>query len=410
MVKVYNEAYSGANLFINSGNGAYIYGETDKKYIDLSLGSGTMILGHSNEIIKKVFNETDGTIFTAPNRNTFEFSNTLAMALETQKDFVFANSGTEANMRAIRLARAITNKNKIAFFSGGWHGGMDMFLFEEDYVSEKVPKKKLKSSGIDKTIINETILLPYNDELAFEIIDKNKDAIAAVIIEPIQGSNPRDDIKNFLDNLRTITEQNNILLIFDEMISGFRVNLAGAKKIFNIEPDLSTYGKIVGGGLGIGVLAGKRDYMQEIDNKKVFMGGTFSANPLTMKLGNETIKYLLNNQILYNQLSENAEKMKMAINSYCIDNKIPCRLTGVESFLRLIFTDKSIKSRKERDFYEILYEIQSKFYYELLVRGIYISSNRIIFLSTQHNNLIIDEVIKNMIEVFEKLKSELRSY
>ena len=319
---------------------------------------------------------------------------------------VFCNTGSEATMRAARIARAYTNKKKIALFSGGWHGGNELFLYDFDY-SKNDLKTVHKSAGIPDEFKDLVIVLPYNDDQAFDIIEQNKDDIAMVIVEPSQGSNPRDDMKDFLSQLRVVTENEKIVLCFDEMITGFRVSLGGAIEYYGVEPDLVTYGKTLGGGLPIGVVAGKTEVMQVVsknsDNISVFMGGTMSANPLTMAASKALLKYLIENKAnIYGYLSTRSGEFQTAINDYCSDNNISLRVMGINSMMRLIFTNYPIRSRQDRDKHEESYLHQKTFYnYLLHERGIFVNSNGIIFLSTKHSSSILGEMIESFIKTIK---------
>jgi glutamate-1-semialdehyde 2,1-aminomutase len=407
-----NESYAINNnqIYFDKANGAYIYDYDGNKYLDFSMGSGTAIFGHSPPVIinkvKNIIN--DGTIFTAPNMKTQELAYKLNEVLYLD-DFVFCNSGSEATSRAMRIARAYTGKNKIAVFSGGWHGGHDYGLVDDIYDQGKSSDATpiLKSAGVPKEIINTILVLPYNDEAAFDILNRNKNDIAAVFIEPSQGSNPRSDIKPFLDKLRIETKKHKILLCFDEIITGFRISLGGAQEYYNIDIDMATYAKTIGGGFPFGVVAGKFDIMQCIINKPVFMGGTFSANPVSITSSLSTLNCLLSNPSIYKKLNNNTDHLNLLINSYCKNKKIPIRISNFGSMFRFIFTDKIVRSRKDRDMYELPISIQNLFYKYLLEQGVYIGSNRINFISTVHTTSLINEFVSKVIISLDRLKKDM---
>lgn len=258
---VYNEGYdlSKSNLYIASANGAYIKDIDSKKYIDMTLGAGSNILGHASPIItQKVKEQMDkGTIYTIPNLYTHKLTKILKEAVSHYDGFVYCNSGSEATLRAMRIARAYTNKSKIAIFSGSWHGTHDNALVSDDFTGDKHnPNNVLLSEGIPKDVLNNVVIIPYNESSSFDKLSEYKDELAMVLIEPSQGSNPRDDMKKFLLELRIFCTKNDILLGFDEIITGFRIAFGGAQEYYGIEADISTYGKTVGGGFPIGVVAG----------------------------------------------------------------------------------------------------------------------------------------------------------
>jgi glutamate-1-semialdehyde 2,1-aminomutase len=397
---ILNEAYGSDATYMKSANGAYIEDTNGKEYIDMCLGAGTHILGHNNPIVTDQINYQIklGSLFIAPNPMACAFSETLNKATGFER-FVFCNTGAEATMRAMRIARAYSGKKKIALFSGGWHGSHDSGLFDDNFSSQStVGETCFKSSGILEELRSLTIMLPYNTDEAIDIIRRKASDIALVIIEPSQGSNPRADVGGFLTSLRKVTSEKDVLLCFDEVITGFRVSLGGAMEHYNIFPDLCTYGKAVGGGLPVGIVTGKKEILDYVSNGKeimpTFFGGTFSANPLSMATGNAVVSHLLENKsYIYSKLETQSNRLKDGINEYCISNNIAARMTGFKSMMRLIFTDKHINSRKERELFELNNDKQIEFYQALKRVGIYVGNNGIIFLSVAHDNNIIDRVI-----------------
>ena len=404
-----NDGYDADKKVFVKSNENYIFDNKNQKYLDTTLGSGTHILGHNHPtIINSLKEQLDKSmLFTTNNDLAYEVSDLIKKCVPTIDNLVFCNTGSEATMRVARVARAYTKKKKIAIFSGGWHGGNELFLYDYDYTKDD-NKTYHKSAGIPDEFRDLVIVLPYNDDKAFEIINENKDDLAMVIIEPSQGSNPRDDMKDFLSDLREITLKNNILLCFDEMITGFRVALGGAQEYYNIEADLVTYGKTIGGGLPIGIVAGKNKFMKIIKGTQeqlpVFMGGTFSANPMTMASSKALLNYLISNKKdIYNSLEVNSKYLKQTINDYCIKNNIAVRMIGLNSMLRLVFTDYPIKSRQNRDKYEISYEQQNDFYkYLLEEKNIFVNGNRIIFLSIKYSKQDIEYLSKSLIDAIDK--------
>jgi glutamate-1-semialdehyde 2,1-aminomutase len=215
----------------------------------------------------------------------------------------------------------------------------------------------------------------------------------------------------FLKKLRSVTQDNNILLCFDEMITGFRVALGGCIEFYGVIPDMVTYGKTIGGGLPIGLVAGSSKVMDAINRNQtkmpVFLGGTFSANPLTMSTTKSLLKYLIKNRDkIYTDLNTKGNYLKNSVNSYCIANNLSLRMIGIGSMLKLIFTDYPVMSRKDRDLQELDISAQSFFYKELLFKkNIFVNSNGIIFLSTEHSNEVIETIISGIIDLTSLLKS-----
>lgn len=401
---VFNEGYepSAGGPSIDWAQGCRIRDTTGRTYIDLGLGAGTALLGHAHPMIVQAIQRqvAIGSLYIRPNPVAHEFAALLATAIPHFGGFLFCNSGAEATMRACRLARSFTGKRKIGMFSGGWHGAHDQLLVEEDYAgNSSAPRAVHRSAGIPRELLDLIVLLPYNDDRAFGLIEENADDLAMVLIEPSQGSNPRADVEPFLRGLRQVTRARGVLLGFDEIITGFRLALGGAQELYGIEADIATYGKIIGGGLPIGVVGGTREVMARIrrggeaDGRPVFMGGTFSANPLSMAAGHATLAYLIQRRMdVYGELASAGAKIMNQVNMTCASKGIPVRASGVGSMFRLIFTDKPIRSRRDRDALELGSAIQARFYASVLARGIHVGSNRINFLSTAHGPDEIDLV------------------
>lgn len=416
---ILNAGYDEDYLYTRKAYGCFIEDYSENIYIDTALGAGTHILGHANPIIVGEIERQarEGTLYILPNKRTHEVGRFLSQAIPHFSSFVFCNSGTEATIRATRIARAYSGKKKIAMFSGGWHGGNDMLLFEEDYNGDETrPVPMFKSAGVPEELMGMMLMLPYNNDAAFDLIEQNKDELAMVIIEPSQGSNPRDDVGEFLRELRRITAKHGILLCFDEIVTGFRVALGGCQEYYTVEADITTYGKTLGGGLPIGLVAGRKEVMRVVkgnDYKKpAFMGGTFSANPLVMHVAKTVLQHLIENrQYIYNYLNENGQYIRNRVNEFCVSNQIPVRMTGVGSISRIIFTDKTIKSRRDRDKYEIDDALQKLFYsYLRFEKGIHISGNRILFLSTAHKREHIEKIARSITETLEYFVKHLELF
>jgi glutamate-1-semialdehyde aminotransferase len=408
-----NEGYDEDKLHLAKGYGCFVEDYRGNAYIDTTFGAGTHILGYGHPLLAKEasLQFKEGTLFTVPTKYTYDVVERLSKILPQFDRFVFCNSGSESTMRAVRIARAYTERKKVAIFSGGWHGGNDLFLFEDDPRSdEKRPKAVLKSDGSPEELLKSVVMLPYNCDEAIALIEEHKNDLAMVMIEPSQGSNPRDDVGPFLKQLRDVTQKHGIVLCFDEIISGFRVTLGGCQEHYGIIPDMATYGKTLGGGLPIGLIAGKKKIMDVIKGSKpVFMGGTFSANPLTMRTCRTLLQYLVDHKKnIYPYLNENGAKMRKAVNAFC-ENKIAVRMMGIGSMSRLIFTDYPIQSRRQRDQFEASQDIQGRFYLHLLLENaIHVSSNRIIFLSMAHQKRQVDQIIKGIQSSLKHFSTDLQ--
>lgn len=366
---------------IKNANKCYITNKKGYKLIDTTMGSGAQIIGHNNSLIKKIGKQIKkGTIYTIPNNHTNKVNSYLKQINpDFYKKYIFCNSGTEANMRAIRLARAYTGKDLIGRFHGGWHGGLDGFLNEHS-----------SNKGIPLAINNLFKVLPYNDDSCFDMITSD---MAAIIIEPVQGSNPRSDIKKFLQKLKNHCTKKGVLLIFDEIMTGFRLSKNGGAGIFNIRPDIVTYGKVLGGGFPIGAVGGKKEIMK---TKNVFYGGTFSANPLSMYAAKLILKTIIDKKhINYEYLDSIGILFRSKLNKFFIKNNKKIRVIGCGPINRIIFTDKPIKNRKERDKFEIKGK-QELFFSKLKNEGIFVNTNGLFHFSMSHTPKIIKKIIKKI--------------
>jgi len=291
---ILNEGYQSKSLFFSYGKGDQIFTKDKKSFYDLSYCAGTLILGHNSKIFQKslsVSKKKNLSLFAHPNIHATEFSKTLKKFFPSFSKIIFCNSGSEAVLKSLRISRSLNIKKKIVSVSGSWHGSVDKLLY--------FPKKNLQpiemSGGLDNVDKKNLIFIPYNDlKVSKKILEKNKKKINCIIIEPIQGSLPITTAKKYLKYLNYFCKKNNCTLIFDEMISGVRVDKFSIHRKYNINPDLVTVGKIVGGGLPIGIIGISKEIEKKMlkNNKKIFFGGTFSGNSLSTSFGNETLKYL----------------------------------------------------------------------------------------------------------------------
>ncbi len=363
---------------IKTASGCYITDSSGNEYIDTTMGSGAQLIGHGNILSRKIAKQVErGTVYTVPNSYTNEVNGYLKhINPDLHDQYVFCSSGTEANMRAIRLARAYTGKNIIGRFHGGWHGGLDGFLNEH-------PDNK----GVPKETNELFRVLPYNDDKCFERITSD---MAAVIIEPVQGSNPRSDVKEFLNKLRDHCTRKNVLLIFDEIMTGFRVSAKGGSGVFDVMPDMVTYGKVLGGGFPIGVVGGASKIMK---TKNVFYGGTFSANPLSMYAAKTILETIIDKTYInYDKLDTAGETFRNELNKFFISHDKKMRVIGCGTINRIIFTDRFIMNRKDRDSYEPA-GAQSAFSERLKDVNVFVNTNGLYHLSMSHT----PEVIENLI-------------
>ena len=397
-------------LFFESAKGSKMFDVDGNEYIDYVMGMGPNIFGHSPEFItNSVFKDMqDGFCLTGQTRKENELSEFISKTLPFKRKFRYASSGTEIVQIALRLARSYTNKNKFLKFEGHYHGWMDSVLYNshpnvssEESIYEPVPE----SGGISKGTADEVVIAPWNDVESLEIIlrDQSED-ISAIITEPILwNSNVILPNRGYLQELRNLCDKYNVLLIFDEVGTGFRVALGGAQEIYNVEPDLSTYAKSMAGGFPIAMLAGKSEIMDYMANGKVVHGGSFNTNVMSVSASHATLNYLLNNLNFYKSLNENGDVLIEGLKDVAKKHNIDILIQGLGSVFYLSFTNlKSIKNYREHA-NNVDQEKYKEFSKLMLLNGIRLSQNGRWHMSSAHSTNDIDKTIKSAYESFRAL-------
>ena len=399
--EILNGGYQAQYTKFSRGSGCYLYDENNVEYIDMVMGAGSLILGHANEQVVNAIQEQSqhGSIFLQNNDKVQQLSQSIAEKIpEHLTKYIYCNSGSEATQRAVRIARAATNKSVIASFQGGWHG-MNEWTLLDDGGRFGATNQSLPTRGIPDGALKETLSLPYNSENTFTLLRKHADVIAAVIIEPLQGSNPQPEIKYYLQKLEETCTDLNIILIFDEIITGFRINSGGGANYFSIKPDIATYGKILGGGLPIGMVAISDDIHHKTfldPNKSMLTGGTFSANPLSAAAGNAAIIQL--DEHSYKKLDGLGALFRQLANEKFVHFNIPFKADGLGSISRIYFTDQPFKNREERDQLEIKNSLQSQFKTKLWEKKIIWPTNGIICNALCQTNELIQHVVEQVVD------------
>lgn len=386
---------------IKSGKGAIIVDEEGKEYIDFVLAWGPMILGHSdNDVVKAIKNTSESAIaFGAPTELELVMAKFLCKNLENIEMVRMVNSGTEATMSAIKLARGYTKKNKIIKFAGCYHGHFDGFLVEagSGVLTNGIPG----SLGVPEDSIRNTLIAVYNDKESIKaLFDKYGDDIAGVIIEPVAGNmgviKAEEDFMKFL---RELCDNYGALLIFDEVMSGFRVSFEGAQKLFNVKPDLVTYAKIIGGGLPCGAYGGKKEIVESLAPLgEVYQAGTMSGNPIVMAAGIATLNKIKDNkEEYYEKINYLGELLEDGLREISKEKKIPLTINREGGMLTIFFTDlKEVKSYD--DVKTCNEEIFKKYFKHMIENGINIppSQYEALFLSVVHT----EEHINKFLEAF----------
>lgn len=332
-------------FYTRRARGSKLYDVDGNEYVDFWLGHTAHILGHGHPKILKVVKKQieDGTHFGTAHEYEVELAEQVAKMVHSAEMTRFTNSGTEANMYATRLARAFTKKRRIGKFEGGWHGGYDAL-----HTGVKYPFDMPESAGLTSGALEDTVLLPYNDLEGVRM--KLKDEFASIVVEPVLGAGggvPAD--KEFLKGLRELCTEKDAMLIFDEVITGFRLAAGGAQEYFGVEPDLTIFGKILGGGFPVGAFSGRADVMQTVNSlthkrpECSFHGGTFVANPVTMVAGLATLRLLEDGRMIHG-LNESGDQVRRQLDKLFADRGVKVRMMGAGSLFNVHFTDRPISN------------------------------------------------------------------
>ena len=394
---------NGSPIFIKSASGAYLHDVDGNDYVDFIGSWGPMILGHSNpKIIKAIKDQADlGTSYGAPTEAETSIGELIRTVMPSIEKIRMVNSGTEATMSCIRLARGFTGRNKIIKFTGCYHGHVDSLLIK---AGSGVSTFGLPDSpGVPEELARQTISIPYNDIDAFlEVFESIKNELAAVIIEPIAGNMgfiPGDE--DFLKTLRVKTYENGSVLIFDEVMTGFRVSLGGAQELYGITPDLTALGKVIGGGLPVGAFGGKAEIMNFLAPEgPVYQAGTLSGNPLAVAAG----KCLINELIKinpYQELEANASYLLTNIKSEMSKKGIPFSSSQIGGMFGFFFAEEFPKNFDDVSASNDKHFVS--FFKSCLNQGIYFAPSKYEagFISTKHNKKILNEVINKIRKVYE---------
>ncbi|GIP58449.1 non-ribosomal peptide synthetase [Paenibacillus woosongensis] len=375
-------------------SGSKMWDVDGNEYIDLTMGFGVNLLGHNPDFIVEEMKAQSSSSLPplGPMSDLVgEVAERISRITGVER-VAFYNSGTEAVMVALRTARAATGRSKVVIFSGSYHGTFDGVLGVANPESDEASALPM-APGIQENYVRDALMLNYNKPESLEIIRKHAHELAAVIVEPVQSRRPDLQPRKFLQQLREITSQSGTALIFDEVITGFRIGLGGAQAWFGVQADLVVYGKVVGGGLPIGIVAGKEQFMDPIDGgkwnfgdasyptkaaQKTFVGGTFCTHPLTMRVALKTIDYLESQgPALYEELNRNTDYLVQELNSFFKERSIPIYMVNYGSLFRFVsFGDIEL------------------FFYHLNYKGLYVWEGRNCFLSTAHTLEDIDTIIR----------------
>ncbi|HQA03320.1 MAG TPA: glutamate-1-semialdehyde 2,1-aminomutase [Thermodesulfovibrio thiophilus] len=399
------KAIGGTPLFISKAKDSKIYDVDGNEYIDYVLSWGPLILGHAHSKVVKALRKAvlSGTSYGAPTPMEIELAVLIKKAMPSIEKIRMVNSGTEATMSAIRLARGFTKRNKVIKFEGCYHGHVDALLVSAGSggATFGIPD----SLGVPASHVAETIILPFNNKETFKnVINEHWQDIACVIVEPVVGNMgcilPKED---FLKTLRDETEKYGIILIFDEVMTGFRVSSGGAQEYYRIKPDLTCLGKVIGGGLPVGAYGGKKEIMSLVAPEGgVYQAGTLSGNPLAMTAGIETLKILIKSNT-YKKLEKKMLQLEEGLKDAAKKQKISAKFYRAGTMFCTYFTEQEVVNAQTAKTSDI--EKFKKFFWGMINRGIYIAPSQFEagFISIAHSEKDIEKTINAAYETFKEL-------
>ena len=382
-------------VYIRQGEGSALFDVDGNKYVDYVCSWGPLILGHRDPRIQRVITEQSarGTSFGANTEIEVRFAQRITEIYPSIDRVRMVNSGTEATMSAVRLARGYTGRNRIIKFEGCYHGHGDSFLIKagSGVLTLGIPG----SPGITEGTARDTLVAEFNNLKSVEkLLDAHKGEVAAVILEPVMGNAGLiPPVDGFLQDVRRLTASREVLLIFDEVITGFRLGLGGAQEKYGIRPDLTCLGKIIGGGLPVGAFGGRKDIMAQLAPEgPVYQAGTLSGNPLALHAGFETVS-ILQKEDPYPLLEERAQALEQGIRENLAKLKLPWTSNRTGSMLCFFFTDREVDTYKKAMTADTA--LFSKYFAAMLKRGIYLAPSQfeISFVSTAHTEADIERTI-----------------
>ncbi|VAX17909.1 Glutamate-1-semialdehyde 2,1-aminomutase [hydrothermal vent metagenome] len=391
------KSVGGTPLFIERGKGSRIYDVDGNEYIEYIGSWGPHLFGHNPEFIINALrtNLENGTSFGAPTELEIKMAKIITELVPSVEKIRMVNSGTEATMSAVRAARGFTNRNKFIKFEGCYHGHADYFLIKagSGALTFGVPT----SPGVTAANAADTLVADYNDINSVKsLLQENRNEIAAIIIEPIAGNmGVVPAAKEFLLELRTLCNEEEIVLIFDEVMSGFRVAKGGAQEVYGIQPDLTTFGKIIGGGLPVGAFGGRKDIMDTLAPVgPVYQAGTLSGNPLAMSAGLAALTHIKETDNLYDILEEKSKYLEDGLKENMKKLNRSFAMNRVGSMSCLFFTEEDVT-----DFNSAMKsnaELYGKYFHKMLSKGIYLAPSQFeaMFISTAHSTKDLDKTIE----------------
>ncbi len=400
----------GEPVFIRSARGARLVAEDGREYIDYIGAYGPAILGHAHPAVVEAVARAaaEGTCLGAPSKAEVELAERLCAALPALEMVRLVNSGTEATMSALRLARAVTGRDAVVKFAGCYHGHADPFLVAAGSGAATIGVPS--SPGVPAAVTESTLVAPYNDLAAVEeLFDARGGAVAAVIVEPVAGNMGLvPPLPGFLEGLRELCDRHGALLVFDEVMTGFRVGWSGAQGLFGIDPDLSTLGKVIGGGVPIGAFGGRRRWMEQVAPAgPVYQAGTLSGNPLATAAGLATLEILSQDDPSpYERLEQTSERLARGIGESAARHGVACTVQRQGSMLAVFFTDGAVTSLADVDASDR--RRFARLFHALLERGVHLppSPYETFFVSLAHGDAEIEATLAAFDAAMSRLAAE----
>lgn len=399
------KSVGGTPLFIKKGEGAYLVDVDNNRYVDYVQSWGPLIFGHANKTIEKAVIKAvkKGLSFGAPTKAETKLARLICSLFPEIDKVRFVSSGTEAVMSAIRLARGFTCKDDIIKFEGCYHGHSDSLLVQAG--SGAVTFGTPSSPGVPADLTKHTLLAKYNDIKSVKECFKNSKNIACIIIEPLAGNMgfvPAD--AKFLEELRVLCDKHGTLLIFDEVMSGFRASLKGAQGIYSTVPDLVTFGKVIGGGMPVGAFGGRAEIMDKLSpDGPVYQAGTLSGNPVAMAAGLASLEQILDDEELYIRLEKKAKRLVEGLKAAAQASGITLQVSAVGSMFGFFFNDKPVKNFE--DALKSNTQCFAAFHQGMLSEGFYFACSQFetSFISDAMSDEMIEDTIEAAIKVFEEI-------
>ncbi len=408
-VRAFQSVKKAYPIFINRGKGSKIYDEDGNEYLDCICSWGPMILGHNDErVVKAVKKEVEnGSSFGLPTKKEVELAELVKECFPSIEKIRLTTSGTEATMAAVRLARAYTKKNKILKFEGCYHGHSDSLMVKAG--SGLLTSGHQDSNGITTGVMQDTLTLPFGDLNRVRRLFESEDDMACIIVEPVpanMGLVIPDE--KFLKGLRELCDEHGVILIFDEVISGFRLSIGGAQKIYGINPDLTTLGKIVGGGYPVGAFGGKKEIMDMVAPiGNVYHAGTLSGNPVSVRAGIETLKILKNSEGLYENLEAKTAKLAQDTREIARKYTIPVTVNQIGSLFTIFFSKKEVKNLE--DAIDTNDDMYVEYFSTMLEEGIIVppAKYEAHFISAAHSTEDMAKILAAIEKAFENISKKV---